>query len=39
LTDLEMKIGGATIDHGGEKEAEIGGRGHKGYEFQRYTIT
>jgi hypothetical protein len=39
LADLEMKVGCAAIDDGGKKEAEIRGGGHKGYEFQRYTIT
>jgi hypothetical protein len=30
LTDLEMKVGGATIDDGGKELAEIGGGGHNG---------
>ena len=39
LADLEMKVGSATIDDGGKKEAEIRGGGHKRYVFQGYTIT
>jgi hypothetical protein len=39
LADLEMKVGGSAIDDGGKKEAEIRGGGHKGYDFQLYTIT
>ena len=39
LADLEMKVGGASVDDGGKKEAEIRGGGHKGNVFQRYTIT
>ena len=31
LTDLEMKVGGASVDDGGQKEAEIRGGGHDGY--------
>jgi len=39
LADLEVKIGSATVHYGGEELAEIGGGGHKGYEFEGYTIT
>jgi hypothetical protein len=39
LADLEMKVGCAAIDDGGEELAEIRGGGHSRCWYERYTIT